>query len=242
MSALCDGECDELELRRVLNHIENDTELHIQWSNFHLIGAAMRDESISTVDLSRGVVQALDGEPMDDVPASIGRSDSEVDAGHASQPDLVQSSKRTLPVWMVSSSVAASVTLVVLLGARLFANSDVGTLRHATVQQTNQNTASEYIANDQSALLVSELTVDSSSERHNGALQRDVVAQLRAEDLAAAQEVLRQYLANQELGENTKQPSSLARVASFGKESGVRDGNEEEVQQRAASELGNSVE
>ena len=56
LSALCDGECDELELRRVLNHVENDAEFREQWANFHLIGAAMRGESVDTVDLSKVVL------------------------------------------------------------------------------------------------------------------------------------------------------------------------------------------
>lgn len=71
LSALVDGEADELEIRRVLNQSEHDDNLREQWGRYQLIGSVMRGEPASTTDLSRGIMQALDGVPMDEVPASV---------------------------------------------------------------------------------------------------------------------------------------------------------------------------
>ena len=42
LSAVIDGEAEELELRRVLNAVEQDPELRAKWERLHLIGDAMR--------------------------------------------------------------------------------------------------------------------------------------------------------------------------------------------------------
>jgi sigma-E factor negative regulatory protein RseA len=52
LSALCDGECDELEVRRVLNQFSSDPDLREQWRRYHLLGSIMREEPVSSIDLS----------------------------------------------------------------------------------------------------------------------------------------------------------------------------------------------
>jgi len=101
--ALVDGETDELEVRRLLNELDKDEELRATWQRYQTIGALMRGEAASTVDLSRGIMQAIDGEPMDEVaqPAT---------AAHATAGGRMR--------WLASGAVAASVTLAVLLGVR----------------------------------------------------------------------------------------------------------------------------
>lgn len=100
LSALMDGEADELEIRRLLNQ-ESQQELFDKWQNFQLIGSLLREEPATTLDLSKGVRQALDGEPMDDITVA---------------PQTVQANKwRWL---MASGAVAASVTMAVLVSVQ----------------------------------------------------------------------------------------------------------------------------
>lgn len=102
LSALMDGEADELEVRRLLNQLEQDHELRATWHRYQLLGAVMRGEPVATVDLSQGIRQALDGEPMDDLPHSV--------------PAAVPVSPRWR--WLASGAVAASVMLAVLVGVQ----------------------------------------------------------------------------------------------------------------------------
>ena len=129
LSALVDGEADELEIRRVLNQTENDEALREQWGCYQLIGSVMRGEPASTVDLSKGIMQAIDGVPMDEVPATVeasGHSDA-VPTSHYEAATVEHKSGRFS--WITSGAVAASVTLAVLLGARLTESPEVvGTL------------------------------------------------------------------------------------------------------------------
>jgi len=102
LSALMDGETDELEVRRLLNQLEQDDELRGTWQRYQMIGSLMRGEPAAAVDLSRGIMQALDGEPMDEV----------------SRPQQVAASSHRFR-WLASTAVAASVTLAVLVGVRM---------------------------------------------------------------------------------------------------------------------------
>ncbi len=102
LSALMDGEADELEIRRLLNQMEQDDQLRSTWQRYQLIGAVMRGEAASRVDLSQGIRQAIAGEPMDEVPAAMAASSA-------------QAAPRWR--WLASGAVAASVMLgVVLVG------------------------------------------------------------------------------------------------------------------------------
>ena len=101
LSALMDGEADELEIRRLLNQLEQDDELHAKWHRYQLLGAVMRGEPVTTVDLSQGIRQALDGEPMDDL-------------SQTAVPVVAASRLR----WLASGAVAASVMLAVLVGVQ----------------------------------------------------------------------------------------------------------------------------
>lgn len=102
LSALMDGEADELEVRRLLNQLEQDDELRATWHRYQLLGAVMRGEPVATVDLSRGIRQALDGEPMDELGSAA--------------PLAAGASPRWR--WLASGAVAASVMLAVLLGVQ----------------------------------------------------------------------------------------------------------------------------
>mgnify|MGYP000025744955 FL=1 len=108
LSALLDGEADELEVRRILNQLDNDDELRDKWKNYHLMGSLMRDEKFDSIDLTQGINQALDG-----VADSSGNDDSFMDEA--------TNSVASKPAWykpLTSVAVAASVTLAVLLGVQ----------------------------------------------------------------------------------------------------------------------------
>jgi len=112
LSALMDGEADELEIRRVLNQLEKDDELTESWKNYHLVGSLMRDESIDRIDLTQGINSALDGEGVfNPVPVT---SDSQVD----SALDKVSASRAQWYKPLTSIAVAASVTFAVLIGVQ----------------------------------------------------------------------------------------------------------------------------
>ena len=232
LSALCDGECDELELRRVLNHVENDAELREQWNSFHLIGATMRGEAATRVDLSKGIMQAIDGEPMDEIPGRKDTGAQAVPTELASQPV-----KKGLPAWMVSGSVAASVTLAVLLGARALTDSATGPLSEpvssaivASTGEAVQNSSSgEVVEVSGTEHAVAQTAVNSSFA---------ALDSISADELAAAQESLRQYVLeheDQSFGIRSQSPAPYARVANFGSsDDGLRDSVRAELKQSAS--------
>jgi sigma-E factor negative regulatory protein RseA len=116
LSALMDGEADELEIRRVLNQLDKDDELRDNWKNYHLMGSLMRDESIDSLDLTRGINQVLDGEL-----APKGAAGVHALGAMASQ---VKTSRSAWYKPLTSVAVAASVTLAVLLGVQLIEPND----------------------------------------------------------------------------------------------------------------------
>lgn len=142
LSALMDGEADELEIRRILNQLDKDDELSDKWKNYHLMGSLMREENFEGVDLTQGINQALDG-----VADSSG-NDSTV---------LQEASNdgASKPAWykpLTSVAVAASVTLAVLLGVQsIEPNEGVGLASNNT-QPPAELTASTLSAEDQQQL------------------------------------------------------------------------------------------
>ncbi|MDP2506806.1 sigma-E factor negative regulatory protein [Oceanobacter sp. 3_MG-2023] len=118
ISALVDGEADELEVRRALNQLEQDEELRERWSRYQLMGALMREEPATTVDLSRGIMQAISGEPMDEVPARQTAAHEPVPAVDVAETEHSHSWRKRSG-WIASGAVAASVTLAVLMSVRV---------------------------------------------------------------------------------------------------------------------------
>lgn len=104
LSALIDGEADELEIRRLLNQTEHDEQLLDKWASYQMIGAIMRQEAITEVDLAKGVRQALDGKPMDEL--NLGLSEH-VAKHHGLWRKLT-----------ASGAIAASVMVAVLVGVQ----------------------------------------------------------------------------------------------------------------------------
>lgn len=64
LSALMDGETDELELRRVLKAMESDSELAQRWQRYHLAQSVLHDRGIPVADtLAEKVAAAVEQEP-----------------------------------------------------------------------------------------------------------------------------------------------------------------------------------
>ncbi|MAD44192.1 MAG: hypothetical protein CMI02_19180 [Oceanospirillaceae bacterium] len=167
LSALVDGETDELEVRRLLNQLESDDDMRQTWHRYQMMGALMRDEPAVNVDLSRGIAQAIAGEPMDDVvrPETVAADDESV---------VVEKHSRLR--WLASGAVAATVTLAVLVGVRV--NQDTtGDLQMAQQAQTTSAPAAVIAqADDEQPVILAE------------------ASELSPEELEAAQRKLQEYV------------------------------------------------
>ncbi len=139
LSALLDSEADELEIRRLLNASESSDEIKNQWQRYHLIGDVLRTEVTPdfTLDLSTGINQALDGKPMDELPAK-----TQVKVAHTqSNPSWLS--------WIALSSSAAAVTLAVFLGLNLMSKEqfnspkNVIALQERSLSNANMTTVSQ---------------------------------------------------------------------------------------------------
>ncbi|WXL24533.1 RseA family anti-sigma factor [Ectopseudomonas mendocina] len=113
LSAVMDNQADELELRRVLAACE-DGEVRATWARYQLARAAMHKELLEPrLDLASAVSAAIADEPVPVV-----------------QQRVAGSRMRTVGRW----AVAASVTVAVLAGVRLYNQNDIAGLEMA--QQT----------------------------------------------------------------------------------------------------------
>jgi sigma-E factor negative regulatory protein RseA len=108
LSALMDGEANELEIERVLKHADAET-LRSTWMRYHLVRHALREggAAYADIDVSAGVMAALSGEP-----------------GIAIKP--VARWKQFLQP-AASFAVAASVFAAVLVGSQFYGLLDKGT-------------------------------------------------------------------------------------------------------------------
>ncbi len=67
LSALMDGETDELELRRLLKSMESDPELAQRWQRYHLAQSILHDRGVPvSADIATDVASALEVEPAFD--------------------------------------------------------------------------------------------------------------------------------------------------------------------------------
>ncbi|MGR6872955.1 sigma-E factor negative regulatory protein [Pseudomonas sp. HK3] len=98
LSALMDGELDELSMRRVLGEVDNDPAMKAQWSRFHVARDALKGDTspFANLDISAAVSDALAQESM----------------GHQ------QTIQKPWFKAIAGLSVAASVAFAVVIGAR----------------------------------------------------------------------------------------------------------------------------
>lgn len=197
LSALCDGECNELELRRVLNHVNDDADMREEWRRYHLIGALMRDEPAGAVDLSRGIMQAIDDDVLVDYVPETSVDDI------PEQSSLAEQRRQSMfPQWLLSGAVAASVTIAVLIGARMVSDSAFsGAEPVMAAVPVSENVVAEAVP---ASVMVA----------------ADNTARMSEEELRQAQEVLRQYvLEHEEQAAGVSAADPFARVANFGQNS-----------------------
>lgn len=109
ISALMDGEADELEVHRSLNQLKESPELREQWQRYHLMGAVLKEEaSIVNLNLADAVAAAID---------------EDLDAGVSPSTDSIATNIQARPAWysrFAGGAVAASVALAVVLGFQQF--------------------------------------------------------------------------------------------------------------------------
>lgn len=208
LSALVDGQADELEIRRLLNATEENEELRDSWNRYQMMGALMRDEPVTSIDLSKGIMQAIAGEPMDEVPVASNVSGSDVVHNE-------ESGRSGARRWMASGAVAASVAVAVLLGVRisddLGASNPVGASVAAVSAQQEVGNTSSSLQEPQSSYVLA-----SSSMDH---LDSETSIVVDEETLRDAQQRLQDYVmqhSEQSAGSGAGSLMPYARVTSFG--------------------------
>lgn len=168
LSALLDGEADELEIRRLLNRMD-ETELQQQWQRHQMLGALMRDEPMGDLDLTQGINAGIDG--IDVLQTTEDKRSAET----ASAQPWFKS--------LTSAAIAASVTLAVLIGVRsMDVDSPAGP--EVLVEQSGQPAIQTQGAQEQ----VIQQLVNNSAESEAG---------ISAQDLQKSQQQLQEYVLKQ---------------------------------------------
>lgn len=114
LSALLDGEADELELHRVLA-LSDEAELRALWARYHRVRMVMGtdDPRLHHFDISASVAAAIaQGEAADAVPVVMPRQTAESTAAVAP----VRPSALVLSRWWKLGGVAASVAVAFVVG------------------------------------------------------------------------------------------------------------------------------
>lgn len=111
LSALMDGEASELELRRIISGVDEDTELLRKWRRYHVVRSVMQGDmresqaaEYTRLDISAAVSSALAAEPAHDVKDT--------------RPDSSWQERFLRP--LSSVAVAASVSAMVVFGWQNF--------------------------------------------------------------------------------------------------------------------------
>ena len=113
LSAAIDGEAEELELRRILNAVDEDPDLRAKWQRLHLIGSVLRRETPPVV-----------GSPLPTWPGDIEAADADGDtagerpaAGPTPEPETRRFGGRWLaPVGGAALATAAALVVVFYFG------------------------------------------------------------------------------------------------------------------------------
>lgn len=143
LSALVDNQASELEVRRLLKHLDQNPELLTQWRSYHLCGEVMRGQTPAFINLDISAA----------VSAAVAQETSV--AGQVNKPRWY--------AWMGKSAVAASVAVAVILGAQQFsAGPGVAPLAQAPADET-LNEAPGLSAVNESESLVASLPEPSGS-------------------------------------------------------------------------------
>lgn len=71
LSALMDGELDDANSRQLVATLARDPESRQAWYDYHLVGAALRNEPFLDTDLTATVMAALEDEPVILAPRNL---------------------------------------------------------------------------------------------------------------------------------------------------------------------------
>lgn len=146
LSAVMDNEADELELRRVLNAFD-DTETRATWSRYQVARAAMHKELLlPQLDIAAAVSAAL--------------------AEEATPVKVARGPWRSLG----RLAVAASVTVAVLAGVRLYNQDEISGAQLAAQQPVQQGLAAPQVQGPAVLAGYSE-SADTTGPMANGVLQ-----------------------------------------------------------------------
>lgn len=215
LSALMDGEADELEVRRILNQLDKDDELYDSWKNYHLMGSVMRDEYFDRIDLTQGINQTLDG--VDAENYGDNQNSNVVGMTEEIVPGVQdKASKKAVPSWynpLTSVAVAATVTLAVLVGVQnLEPNADLNTVAASNTAVQGELSASRTSLNEFSR---QEQQIASQSSPQEGTTEE------QQKSLENAQQQLQNYILENTsvLDSNESNVSPFARVVEFEKSS-----------------------
>ena len=113
ISAIMDGEADDLELRRVLNDVVADPELCAKWERYHLISTYLRGEPV--LESSAGV-RAVIRAGIEDEPSSDESAGPELDLIQGGAEPGATTAADHWRGRLTAFAVAASVALAVVVG------------------------------------------------------------------------------------------------------------------------------
>jgi sigma-E factor negative regulatory protein RseA len=113
LSALMDGEVDELELRRILRELPGKPELYGAWKRYHVVRAGIQQDvhCNPSVDLLSGVQARLAAEQQPDHQDQLGRWNSML--------------RSRIVRYLGQGAIAASVAVAALMGVSLLQTADV---------------------------------------------------------------------------------------------------------------------
>lgn len=122
LSALMDNQASDLELRRILKQMPEDTEIGTTWKRYQLASTLMRrgETALLHVDLSAAIADAITREPA-----------------------FSESIQKPTPIWLRwggKSAIAASVAIAVLVGIQQFSAPAVAPLAAAPSSLSNEVT------------------------------------------------------------------------------------------------------
>ena len=125
LSALYDGQADELEARRALNEAAHDPALADQWQRYSMIGDMLRQQGSgqADIDLSGSIMHKIENKAVE------------------VQPDTTHWSRK----WFAQAAVAAGVAFTLLIG--LNATQDAATVSPQLAEQTQIQLAPSAAAN-----------------------------------------------------------------------------------------------
>lgn len=134
ISALMDDESNELELKRILSHADNE-EVQTVWANYHEVRQVIQQdrESHFNIDISAGVAAAIRDEPLaNDKPLSSNKAEETQNVGLASvgsEQNVLSDANKTSNfggrAWLALAASVAFVFVFTLQGTNQHKNEGV---------------------------------------------------------------------------------------------------------------------